>query len=54
MAESITLVGPHVDGEPPTVVILATTEWEAVVAHVSLQACGLGIDLSVEVITFIN
>ena len=54
MAELVTLVEPHVDREPPTVVIQATTEWEAVVADVRVQACGLGIDLSVEVLTFLN
>ena len=31
------------DRQPPTVVIQATTWWEALSAHVKLQECGLGV-----------
>ena len=48
MAELVTLE-QHMDIEPPTVAIQATTEWEAVVALVYLQECGLGVHLSVDV-----
>ena len=48
MAELVTLE-EHMDIEPPTVVIQATTEWEAVLALVYLQEVGLGVHLSVDV-----
>ena len=42
------------EGEPPTVAIQATAEWEAVLALVSLQECGLGVHLHVKVTTLLN
>ena len=48
MAELVTLE-EHMDREPPTVVIQATTEWEAVLALVCLQERGLGVRLPVHV-----
>ena len=48
MAELVTLE-EHMDREPPTVVIQATTEWEAVFALVCLQEHGLGVCLPVHV-----
>ena len=53
MAELVTLE-EHMDIEPPTVVIQATTKWEAVVALVYLQERGLGVHLSVDVSYVIN
>ena len=49
MAELVTLVEQHMDRELPTVVIQATTKWEAVIVHVYLQEHGLGVYLSVDV-----
>ena len=49
MAESVTVVEQHLDTQPTTVVIQATTWWEAVLAHVKLQECGLGVHLPVNV-----
>ena len=40
--------------EPPTVVIQAIAWWEAVLAHVKLQKCGLGVHLPVKVTTLLN
>ena len=48
MAELVTLE-EHINREPPTVVIQATTEWEAVLALVKLQEYGLGVHLPVKV-----
>ena len=52
MAESVTVVEQHLDIEPPTVVIPATTWWAAVLEHVSLQEGGLGVHLAVHVCCF--
>ena len=41
-------------GQPPTVVIQATTWWEAALAHVKLQDCGLGVHLPVQVNYFVK
>ena len=49
MAKSVTVVEQHLDTQPTTVVIQATTWWEAVLAHVKLQECGLGVHLPVNV-----
>ena len=53
MAKLVTLE-EHMDTELPTVVIQATTEWEAVVALVYLQERGLGVHLSVDVSYVVN
>ena len=53
MAELV-ILEEHMDRELPTVVIQATTEWEAVVALVYLQEHGLGLHLSVDVSYVIN
>ena len=49
MARLITLVEQHLNKQPPTAVIQAITWWEAVIAHVKLQECGLGVHLPVKV-----
>ena len=49
MAGLVTLVEQHMEGEPTTTAIQATTEWEAVVALVYLQEDGLGAHLHVHV-----
>ena len=49
MAELVTLVEQHMEREPPTFAIQATTEWEAVLALVDLQEGGLGVHLDVYV-----
>ena len=49
MAMLVTLVERHLDGEPPTVVIWATTWWEAVLVLVKLQEGGLAVHLPVNV-----
>ena len=49
MAELVTLVEQHLDGQPPTIVIQATTWWVAVLAFVKLQEYGLGVHLPVKV-----
>ena len=49
MAKLDTSVEQHLDRQPPTVVMLATTWWEVVLAHVKLQECGLGVHLPVNV-----
>ena len=54
MAKSITLLEQHLGRQPPTVVIRATTWWEAVHAHVKLQECGLGVIQLVEVCWNLN
>ena len=48
MAELVTLL-QRMDIEPPTVVIQATTGWEAVLEYVKLQEGGLGVHLPVNV-----
>ena len=48
MAELVKLE-QHMDTELPTVATQATTKWEAVLALVHLQECGLGVHLSVNV-----
>ena len=49
MVKLLTLLEQHLDRQPPTVVMQATTWWEAVLAHVKLQECGLGVHLPVNV-----
>ena len=49
MAELVTLVEQHTEIQPPTVVIQATTWWEAEREHVTLQEAGLGVNLPVRV-----
>ena len=49
MAGLVTLLEQHMEREPPTVVIQATTEWEAALGHVNLQEGGLGVHLPVKV-----
>ena len=49
MAKLVTLVGRHLDRQPPTVVTQATTWWETVLTLVKLQECGLGVHLPVSV-----
>ena len=54
MAELVTLVEQHMDRQPPTGVIHATTWWEIILALVSLQDGGLGVHLSVEVLMLLG
>ena len=54
MAELVTLLEQHMERQPPTVVIQATTWWEAALAHVKLQECGLGVHLPVQVNYFVK
>ena len=54
MGEFITLVEEHWDEQPPTVAILATTWWEAVLTLVKLQECGLGVHLPVKVCCYVE
>ena len=49
MGELVTLLGQHLVGQPPTLVIRATLVWEAALAHVNLLGCGLGVHLHVKV-----
>ena len=49
MAKLVTLVEQHLDRQRPTVAIQVTTWWEAVLAYVNLQECGLAVHLSVKV-----
>ena len=49
MAKLASVVGQHLDIQPTTAVMQATTWWEAVLAHVKLQECGLGVHLPVNV-----
>ena len=49
MAKLVTLLGQHLDRQPPTVVTQATTWWETVLAHVKLQGIGPGVNLPVKV-----
>ena len=48
MAELVTLLEQHMEREPPTVAIRATTWWEAALALVKLQDGGLGVHLPVK------
>ena len=48
MAELVTLE-QHMDRELPTVAMQGTGLWEAVLALVNLQDCGLGVHLPVKV-----
>ena len=54
MAELVTLVEQHLERELPTGVIQALVWWEAVLAFVKLQECGLGVHLPVQVTTLLN
>ena len=47
MAKLVISVEQHLDKQPPTVVIEATTWWETVLAFVKLQEIGLGVHLPV-------
>ena len=49
MAKLVTLLEQHLDRQPPIVVIQATIRWEAQLAHVKLQECGLGVHLPARV-----
>ena len=49
MAELVILVEQHMEGEPTTTAVQATTEWGAVLVHVYLQGHGLGVHLGVHV-----
>ena len=49
MVELVTLVEQHMEGEPTTTAIQATTKWGAVLALVYLQEGGLGVHLPVNV-----
>ena len=49
MATLVPLLEQHLDRQPPTVVIEATTWWETVFALVKLQESGLGVHLPVSV-----
>ena len=49
MAKLVTLVEQHLDRQPPTVVIQATTWWETVITRVELQEHGLVVHLPVRV-----
>ena len=44
----------HLNRQPPTVVTLATTWWETVLACVKLQRIGLGVHLCVNVCCYFN
>ena len=48
-AKLVTLLEQCLDRQPPTVAILATTWWEAGLALVKLQDCGLEVHLPVKV-----
>ena len=54
MAKLVMLLEQHMEREPPTVAIQATTWWEAVPALVKLQECGLGMHLTVKVTTLLD
>ena len=49
MAKLLALLEQHLDRQPPTVVIQATIWWEALIALVNLQECGLVVYLPVKV-----
>ena len=54
MAGYVTPVEQHTEIQPPTVVILAITWWEAEREHVTLQEAGLGVNLFVGVCCYTN
>ena len=54
MVRLVTLVEQHLDKQLPTIVTLGTIWWEAAIAHVKLQECGLGVHLPVKVSTLLN
>ena len=54
MVMLVTLVEQHMERQPTTVVIQATTWWEAALALVNLQECGLAVHLPVQVATLLN
>ena len=54
MAELVSLMEQHTEIQPPTVVIQATTWWEAEHEHVTLQEAGLGVNLPVGVCCYTN
>ena len=54
MVRLVTLVEQHLDKQLPTIVTLGTIWWEAALAHVKLQECGLGVHLPVKVSTLLN
>ena len=49
MAKLVTLLEQHLNRQPPTVVIQATTWWETVFVDVKLMECGLGMSLPASV-----
>ena len=49
MAGLVTLVEQHMERQPTTTAIQATDWWEAVLALVHLQECGLEVHLDVKV-----
>ena len=49
MARLVTLLEQHMEKQPPTVAIQATTRMETGLALVKLQECGLGVHLPVKV-----
>ena len=49
MAKLVTLLEQHLDRQPFTVVIQASTWWEIILALVKLQECGLKVHLPVKV-----
>ena len=53
MAELVT-PEQHMDRQPPTTVIQATTLWEAEAEHATLQEVGLGVNLPVRVCCYTN
>ena len=50
----LVLEGQHSDRQSPTVVMRATTWWEALRAHVKLQECGLAAHLPVKVCCYLT
>jgi len=54
MAKLLTLLEQYLDRKPPTVVTQAIIWWEAVIALVKLQECGLGVHLPVKVGMMLN
>ena len=48
-AKLVTLLEQHINRQPPTVVIQATTWWETTLVYVMPQECGLGVHLPVMV-----
>ena len=49
MAKLVRLLEQHINRQPPTVVIQATTWWETALVYVMPQECGLGVNLPVKV-----